>query len=223
MKAIITGSTGMVGRAALLECLEDTRVTEVLLINRNPIPISHPKIKEVLHQDFSDFSTIADQLAGYDACYFCMGVSAGGMSEADYRRVTYDFTMALATACYQANPEMTFCYVSGDGTDSTEKGRMMWARVKGKTENDILKMGFKDAYMFRPGIIQPLKGIKSRTKLYQFFYDWFGWLLPIIKGISKHSMTTTTNIGMAMIDVHLNGNEKKHLYNKDINKIAGHH
>ena len=220
MKAIITGSTGMVGQGVLLECLEDDRVTEVLVINRSSLPISHPKIKEVLHKDFSDFGNLSDQLAQYDACYFCMGVSAAGMSEDDYRRMTYDFTMALANECHKQNPEMTFCYVSGDGTDSTEKGRMMWARVKGKTENDIVNLGFKQTFMFRPGIIQPLKGIKSKTKAYQFFYTWFGWMLPIIKGLSKHSMTTTTNLGKTMITVHLEGNDKNILYNKDINQIA---
>lgn len=220
MKAIITGSTGMVGKGVLLECLEDDRVTEVLLINRSHLEISNPKIKEVLQKDFSDFSEISNELAQYDACYFCMGVSAGGMSEDDYRRMTYDFTMALANECHRQNPEMTFCYVSGDGTDSTEKGRMMWARVKGKTENDIFKLGFKQAYMFRPGIIQPLKGIKSKTNLYQFFYTWFGWMLPIIKGISEHSMTTTTNLGKAMIAVHHEGFHQTILQNQDINEIS---
>lgn len=220
MKAIIFGSTGMVGKAVLVECLEDHRVTEVLLVNRRPLDLSHKKIKEVLHKDFSDFSSIGQQFGHYDACYFCMGVSAAGMSEADYKHITYDFTMAAAQQCYTYNSQMTFCYVSGDGTDTTEQGRIMWARVKGKTENDILGLGFKKAFMYRPGIIRPLKGIKSGTALYQFFYTWFGWLLPLIQGVSKHSMTDTTCFGQSMIHVHLNNNESTILYNKDINSTG---
>jgi len=220
MKAIIFGSTGMVGKAVLLECLDDSRVTDVLLVNRNALELSHPKIKEVLHSDFSDFSSLGAEFGNYDACYFCMGVSAGGMKEADYRRITYDFTLAAAQQCFQHNPNMTFCYVSGDGTDSTEQGRMMWARVKGKTENDILGLGFKKAYMYRPGIIQPLKGIKSRTPVYQFFYNWFGWTLPIIKALSRHALTDTTHLGKSMINAHMIGFDHHILRNKDINLSA---
>lgn len=221
MKAIIFGSTGMVGKAVLLECLEDPRVEQVLLVNRRNVDVQHEKIKEVLHKDFSDFSSIGAQFAGYDACYFCMGVSVNGLKEAEYRRITYDFTMAAADQCYKYNPNMTFCYVSGDGTDSSEKGRMMWARVKGKTENDILAKGFKKAYMYRPGGIRPLKGIRSATKLYQTAYNLLGWLLPIIQSISKHAITDTTRLGKSMIEVHLNGYEKNILYNKDINISGG--
>lgn len=210
----------MVGKGVLLECLDDERVQEVLVINRRTLNMNHPKLKEVIQKDFGDFSHLQEDLAEYDACYMCMGVSAAGLKEADYYRITHDYTLSLASACHAANPNMTITYVSGDGTDSSEKGRMMWARVKGKTENDLLKLGFKQAFMFRPGIIKPLRGIKSATKLYQFFYTWFSWLLPIFKAMSKHSMTDTTKLGRAMINLHFTGNSDTILRNKEINEIG---
>lgn len=210
----------MVGKGVLLECLDDERVDEVLVINRRTLNMSHPKLKEVILKDFGDFSQLQDELAQFDACFMCMGVSAAGLSEADYRRITYDYTLSLATACHAANPDMTITYVSGDGTDSSEKGRMMWARVKGKTENDILKLGFKKAFMFRPGVIKPLRGIKSATKLYQFFYTWFGWTIPLIKALSKDAVTDTTKLGKAMINLHFLGYSSTILKNKEINDIG---
>ena len=216
MKAIITGATGMVGKGVLLECLDHSQVEQVLLINRNPIGMQHPKLKELIHKDFSDFSSVQDQLKGYDACFYCMGVSSVGMSESDYKHLTYDFAMALANVLIQLNPEMTFNYVSGEGTDSTEKGRRMWARVKGKTENDIMKAGFKQAFMFRPGAIIPLRGIKSRTKSYQFLYDYFMWLVKLIKAIAPNSVVTTTQVGLAMINSLLKGYPSTILRPKDI-------
>ena len=166
MKAIITGSTGMLGKGVLLECIDDPSVEQVLLINRKHLDISHPKVKEVIHKDFRDFNSIKEQLEGYDACFHCMGVSSAGMSEEKFTEITYTMSKALATVLYGINPNMVFNYVSGAGTDSTEKSSTMWARVKGKTENMILNMGFKDAYMFRPGAILPERGTKSNTKLY---------------------------------------------------------
>ena len=216
MKAIITGATGMVGKGVLLECLDHEKVEQVLVIGRNPVGIQHPKLKELIHKDFSDFVSVKDQLKGYDACFYCMGVSSVGMSEADYNRVTYEFALALANVLVTINPEMTFNYVSGEGTDATEKGRSMWARVKGRTENDIIKAGFRQTFMFRPGAIIPLRGIKSRTKAYQFMYDYFMWLVKLIKTISPNSVVTTTQVGLAMINSVLKGYPVNIIRPKDI-------
>ena len=199
-KVIITGATGMIGKGVLLECLDHEIVSEVLVIGRNSLNIEHPKLKELIHKDFTNFYDVRDQLTGYDACYFCLGISAAGLNEERYKNITYNFTLALANTLIDINSDMTFIYVSGEGTDSTEKGRMMWARVKGKTENDLLNLGFKQAFMFRPGFIIPLRGIKSRTKIYQFMYDYFMWLVKGIKAISPNSVVNTTQIGLAMIN-----------------------
>lgn len=218
MKAIITGSTGMVGKAVLLECIDDSRVKEILLINRSPLEISHPKVKEVIHKDFKDFSAIQNQLSGYNACFHCMGVSSAGKSEAEYTELTYAISEALASTLYSLNPNMVFNYVTGTGTDSTEKGSTMWARVKGKTENMILHKGFKDAYMFRPGIILPEKGIESKTSLYNIFYVIAKPIFPLLRKVK--SITTTTKIGKAMINTYFFPQKLKHLEGKDINDLA---
>ena len=220
LKVIVTGATGMVGKGVLLECLDHDQIAEVLSIGRNPLGMEHPKLKELIQKDFMDFESVKDQLKGYDACFFCMGISSAGMKEDAYRRVTYDFTLSLAKVLYANNPKSVFNYVSGQGTDSSEKGRTMWARVKGRTENDILKMGFKDAYMFRPGAIIPLRGIKSRTKMYQFIYDYFMWLVKLGKVMSPNSVVNTTQIGMAMIHSVTKGYDKKILTPKDIIDLA---
>jgi uncharacterized protein YbjT (DUF2867 family) len=219
-KVIITGATGMVGKGILLECLDHELISEVLVIGRNPININHPKLKQLIHKDFTAITSVKDQLKGYDACFYSLGISAAGLKEDHYKKITYDYAMALARVLYKDNPQMTFNYVSGQGTDSTEKGRMMWARVKGKTENDLLQMGFKQAYMFRPGVIIPLRGIKSRTKTYQFMYDYFMWLVKLIKFISPKSVVSTTQIGMAMINSMLYGYDKNVLKPDDILVIA---
>ncbi|MBE0648477.1 MAG: epimerase [Bacteroidales bacterium] len=221
IKVIVTGATGMVGKGVLLECLEHPAVAEVLSIGRNSVGVQHPKLKELIHQDFSDFSTVGDQLSGYDGCFFCMGISSAGLNGEQYKHVTYDSTLALASILVELDPAMTFNYVSGEGTDSSEKGRMMWARVKGKTENDLLALGFKQAFMFRPGAIIPLRGIKSRTKLYQFLYDYFMWMIKGIKAISPDSVVDTTQVGLAMINSVLKGYDKKILKPKDIIVLAG--
>ncbi len=215
-KVIITGATGMVGKGVLLECLDHKTIGEVLVVGRNAIGIEHPKLKELIHHDFIDFSLIRDQLSGYDACFYCLGISAAGLKEEQYKKITYDFTLSLANTLLELNREMTFNYVSGQGTDSSEKGTMMWARVKGKTENDLLNLGFKQAFMFRPGAIIPLRGIKSRTKSYQFMYDYFMWLVKVIKAISPNSVVNTTQIGLAIINTMLNNYDKKVLKPKDI-------
>ena len=219
-KVIITGATGMIGKGVLLECLDHEVISEVLVIGRNSMNINHPKLKELVHKDFTNFYEVRDQLSGYDACYFCLGISAAGLNEEQYKKITYDFTLSLANTLVDISPDMTFVYVSGEGTDSTEKGRMMWARVKGKTENDLLNLGFKQAFMFRPGAIIPLRGIKSRTKSYQFMYDYFMWLVKGIKVISPNSVVNTTQIGLAMINGMLRGYSKKVLKPKDIIILA---
>ena len=218
MKVIITGSTGMVRKGVLLECLDDNRVTGILLINRSHLDISNPKLKEVIHKDFTNFSPIEDQFSGYDVCCHCMGVSAAGISEEKYTELTYTVSKALATTLYHLNPDMIFNYVSGAGTDKSEKGNTMWARVKGKTENMILKMGFKDAYMFRPGVILPERGIKSKTTLYNTFYILAKPFSSLLK--KMQSVTTTTNLGKAMINTFYKPQKLKYLEGKDINELA---
>lgn len=219
-KVIITGATGMVGKGVLLECLDHSSIESVLAIGRTPVGMKHPKLSELIHTDFTNFSGIENLITGYDACFFCLGVSAGGMKEDAYKRVTYDFTLSLAKALVKINPAMTFNYVTGQGTDSSEKGRSMWARVKGKTENDLLNLGFNQAYMFRPGAIIPLRGIKSKTKSYQFMYSYFMWLIKLIKAIAPNSVVNTTQIGLAMINSMLKGYDKQVLRPEDILKLS---
>ncbi|WP_319230901.1 NAD-dependent epimerase/dehydratase family protein [Draconibacterium orientale] len=220
MNVIITGATGMVGKGVLLECLDHEEVEKVLVIGRNPVDVSHPKLEELIHNDFSDFSTAKEQLAGYDACFLCMGISSVGMKEDDFKRVTYDYTLSLARELLPLNPKMTITYVSGEGTDSSEKGRVMWARVKGKTENDLIKLGFKQAFMFRPGLIIPLRGIKSRTKAYQFVYDYFMWLVRLFKAVAPNAVVNTTQLGKAMINCVLYGYSSVIIKPKDIIQLA---
>lgn len=206
----------MVGKGVLLECLEDENISEVLLVNRQPIGMQHPKLKELIHKDFYELSPIKERLQGYDACFFCLGVSAIGMTEEQYSRVTYNLTIHFAETVI--NPGMTFIYVSGTGTDSTEQGRTMWARVKGRTENALLKMPFNAAYMFRPGIILPMKGIKSKTGWYNAAYVVLRPFFPLLR---KSAMVTdTVRVGKAMIEVALHGSDKIHLENRDINEVA---
>ena len=208
----------MVGKGALLECLDNAAVSEVLVINRNSLGMHHPKLKEVIHKDFRDLSAIKDQLAHYDACFHCMGISALGLNEEQYTEITYTMTKELVDTLYDLNPQMVMSYVSGTGTDSSEKGRVMWARVKGKTENMLLHKGFKDAYAFRPGAILPEKGIKSRTGWYNAFYVIFRPLFPLMRKMK--SVTTTTKLGMALINVSMKPSNKKILENVDINGLS---
>jgi nucleoside-diphosphate-sugar epimerase len=218
MKVIITGSTGMVGKAVLIECLESHHVESVLVVNRNPIDVKHPKLKEITHRDFTNLDPITDQLKGYDTCFYCMGVSAFGMSESNYYRITYTMTEVFAKTLYKLNPETVFNYVSGTGTDSSEKGRVMWARVKGKTENMVLGMGFKDAYAFRPGAILPEKGVKSKTGWYNAFYVITRPFFPLFRKMK--SVAPSSNVGKAMINSVMYPGEKKWLENQDINELA---
>lgn len=220
MKAIIFGATGMVGTGVLRECLLDPEVEQVLSVVRSGSGQTHAKLREVVHGNFMDFSRIEAELAGYDACFFCLGVSSAGMTEEEYTRVTYDITMAAATALARLNPGMVFEYISGTGTDNTEKGRSMWARVKGRTENALLALPFKAAYMFRPGFIQPLHGIRSKTRPYRIFYAITTPLLPVLKTFFPQYVTTTERLGQAMIAVAKHGYPKKVLEMRDINSAA---
>ena len=219
MKIIITGSTGMVGKGILLECLDDDAVTEVLVVNRSPLEEGHPKLKEILTQDFYDLSDIEEKLSGYDACFFSLGTSAAGKSKEQYTRITYDLTMGFATTLLELNPDMTFIYVTGQGTDSEMKSRMMWANVKGKTENDLLALGFKDAYMFRPGAIIPKKGVQTKVGGYQFLYNILRPFYPLL--LKMKSVTDTVRVGQAMLNAVKNGYPKNVLEPEDINQLAG--
>ena len=206
----------MVGEGVLHECLMHPDVESVLVINRNPCGVKHEKLNEIIHKDFLDLSAIHNELIGYNACYFCMGVSSIGKKEDEYKRITYDLTLNLANTLLKLNPELTFCYVSGVGTDSTEKGRSMWVRVKGKTENDLLKLPFKAAYMFRPGYIQPTKGLKNAYNIYKVFVPFY----PILKTLFPKYVVSLEEIGRAMINVTLYGSEKKILECIDIAELA---
>jgi len=220
MNVMIFGATGMVGMGALLECLDDSRVQSVLVVGRSSCGVQHAKLTEVLHQDFFNYGALADRFRDRDACFFCLGVSSAGMDEPKYHRLTYDLTLAGAQAMATANKRMTFCYVSGQGTDSSERGRSMWARVKGQTENALLRLPFKAAYMFRPGLIQSMRGVRSKTKLYNAMYAVFGPLVPLLRRLFPNHVTTTVIVGRALINVAANGYSKPHLETRDINALG---
>lgn len=212
IKAIITGSTGMVGEGVLHECLAHPDVKEVLVINRRPCGVSHPKLKEIIHANFYDMLPIAAQLHGYNACYFCLGVSSVGMKENAYRHVTYDLTMEVAKTLATMNPDMTFCYVSGAGTD----GRSMWARVKKQTEHDLQRLPFKATYMFRPGYMHPTPGLQRAPKAIKYI----SWMYPFFRRFLPQMVTTLAEVGQAMINVTLRGYPKKVIEIKDIVVLA---
>ena len=218
---LITGSTGMVGKGVLLECLDSPLVDRVKVLNRSSLNMDHPKLEEVLLKDFTQVQSVADRLEGLDATFHCMGVSSVGMSEADFSRLTFTVTKELADAVHARNPDSVFCYVSGTGTDESEKGRTMWARVKGRTENYVLAKGFKKAWMFRPGAIVPERGIRSRTNWYQYVYNITRPLFPLMKRLN--SITTTTRIGHAMLRVVEHDAPSLHLENPAINALAKAH
>jgi uncharacterized protein YbjT (DUF2867 family) len=220
MKVILFGATGMVGQGVLRECLLSSEVDEVLTVGRSATRQQNAKLREIVRKDLGDLAQIETQLNGYDACFYCLGVSSAGMREQDYTRVTYDLTLAVARALLKANPRMTFIYVSGTGTDTSEKGRSMWARVKGRTENELLKLGFERAYMFRPGYIQPLDGIRTKTRLYGIFYAILAPFYPLFNALVPQYVTTTRQVGRAMIQVALHGAAQTHLENRDINRLA---
>ncbi|WP_339815299.1 NAD-dependent epimerase/dehydratase family protein [uncultured Imperialibacter sp.] len=216
IRAIVTGASGMVGEGIMHECLNHPDVEKVLVIGRKPCGTTHHKLTEIIHKDFFDLSPVADQLKGYNACYFCLGVSSVGMKEPEYKKLTYDLTLHAAELLAGLNPDMTFCYVSGAATDSSEKGKSMWARVKGKTENDLLKLPFKAAYMFRPGYMQPTPGLSNTLK----YYKYITWMYPFLKTVFPGSVSTLADLGQAMLGVTLKGYDKKVLEVRDIKAVA---
>ena len=216
IKVIITGATGMVGEGVLHECLQHPDIEQILVINRKPCGVVHSKLKEIIHNDFFNFSRIEDQLSGYNACFFCLGVSSVGMKEDAFTKFTYTLTMHVATTLSKYNPEMTFCYISGRGTDSSEKGNLMWARVKGKTENNLMKLPFKKVYAVRPGLMKPTKGLKNTLAAYKYL----GWLYPIIKFLAPKSACTLKEVGDAMINVVLKGYDKNVLEVADLIELS---
>ncbi|WP_371619134.1 epimerase [Streptomyces sp. NBC_00454] len=234
MNVILFGATGMIGRGVLRECLRDDSVESVLAIGRTPLTVTHPKLRELVRADPTDLSDsglsdagLSDagiDLASYDACFFCLGISSFRMKEDEYRRITHDLTLAAARPLAAANPRLTFAYVSGEGTDSTESGRSMWARVKGRTENDLLKLDF-EAYMFRPGIVQPDRGVPSKTPLYRAAYAVTAPLFPVLRRFAPDLVTTTRALGRAMINVAAaapgDAGTQRILRPRDINRLGG--
>ena len=216
LRIILTGATGMVGEGVLHECLLSDVVETVLVVNRRPCGVKHQKLKEIIHADFFDLSSIASQLAGYNTCLFCLGVSSVGMNESSYFRATHTLTMHFASTVLNQNKGMTFCYISGTGTDSSEKGKLMWARVKGKTENDLMKLGFNKVFNFRPGIIEPTPGLKNTLG----FYKYLGWLIPIIRILFPRHICKLSVIGKAMIHVSAKGYDKQVMEVTDICSAA---
>lgn len=205
MKILVFGASGMVGQGVLRECLRATDVADVRAVGRSASGLQHPKLSELAHADLLDWGGAQAQLQGYDACFFCLGVSAGGMTEAQYTRVTHDMTLVVATALVRVNSAMTFIYVSGAGTDSTAHGRSMWARVKGRTENALMRLPFKAVYLFRPGIIVPLDGIRSKTRAYRLFYSLTRPIWPLVMPLLPNLVATTRSIGLAMLEAARHG------------------
>jgi uncharacterized protein YbjT (DUF2867 family) len=225
MKVLIFGGTGMVGQGVLRECLLDPDVELVVTVGRTATGIQNAKLREIVHSDLFHYESIEGELAGFDACFFCLGVASSGMKEADYERVTYGITIAAAEVLCRMNPSddksgMTFIYVSGAGTDSSERGRIMWARVKGKTENALLRMPFAGAYMFRPGVIEPVNGARSKTRLYRVFYMLAKPVLPVVRRAFPNSVLTTAEIGRAMLNVSRRGYSKRVLETWDIRAVV---
>lgn len=215
LKVILTGATGMVGEGVLHESLLSDKVECVLIIVRKTTGINHPKLLEIVHDNFFDISQIANKLIGYDTFFFCSGVSAVGKTETEYAKLTYDLTLSIANEVSNLNLGMTFCYISGSGTDSSEKGKMMWARVKGRTENDLLKLPFKRVYLFRPGYMHPTPGLKNTLS----YYKYLSWLYPIVKLITPGFVSTLADLGNAMINASYNGYDKNIIEVKDIHVL----
>jgi uncharacterized protein YbjT (DUF2867 family) len=219
MNVLLFGATGMIGQGVLRECLLHPDVQLVQTVGRTATRVQNPKLREVVHSDLMNYASIEAELSGFDACFFCLGISVSGMTEADYERVTYGITLAAAETLSRLNPQMTFIYVSGAGTDTSERGRMMWARVKGKTENALLRLPFKAAYMFRPGIIEPRYGVKSKTGWYRAFYAVGKPVLPVLRWMFPAFVLTTDEMGRAMLAVAKRGAPKRVLETRDIRAV----
>lgn len=220
MKILIFGATGMVGQGVLRACLQAQDVALVRSIGRTALDKRHAKLDDLVHADLFDYATIEDKLSGFDACFFCLGVSSAGMSEQQYTHLTYDLALAAATVLARLNPGMVFTYVSGAGTDSTEHGKSMWARIKGRTENALLRLPFAGAYMFRPGAIEPLDGIRSKTRSYQVFYSLAKPVLPLLRRLMPNTILTTAEVGAAMLAAARKGQGRRVLETVDIKKLA---
>ncbi|MCC3153948.1 epimerase [Hymenobacter sp. BT770] len=216
IKAILTGATGMVGEGVLLECLQDPDVEQVLVLTRKPTGRSHPKMKELQVADLQNLGPVENQLTGYNACFFCAGISSLGISKEEYERITHDLTLAVAQTLVRLNPDLTFCYVTGAGTDSSERGRSHWARVKGRTENALMHLPFRHAYMFRPGFMHPTAGQRNMPKAYRYV----GWLYPIIRRLAPSYASTLQELGQAMIAAVRTGYPKPVLEVRDIEALA---
>jgi uncharacterized protein YbjT (DUF2867 family) len=221
MKVILFGASGVVGRGALRECLIDPEVERVLAVGRSASGLHNPKLRELIQEDVTDLSLIEKELAGYDACLFCLGASAVGLSEADYRRVTYDITIKVAQTLEHLNPKLTFVYVSGSGSDSTEKGLSMWARVKGATENALLAMPFERAYMLRPGLVRPMHGALPRGRWSKVLYALAAPVYPFLRRLLPSQLTTNEEVGLAMLELLKHGSPERVLENRDIVALAG--
>jgi uncharacterized protein YbjT (DUF2867 family) len=220
INVLVFGASGMIGQGVLRECLLDPQVGKVVAIGRSGSAQHNAKFQQILLADMSDFAPIESELAGFDACFFCLGISSAGLSEASYRRVTYDFTLAAAKTLARLNPQMTFVYVSGAGTDASGSGRVMWARVKGQTENALLALPFKAAYMLRPGVIQPLNGIQSKTRSYRILYTAIAPLLPLLRAALPNQVTSTARMGQTMLRLAKRGYAKRVLEMRDINALS---
>ncbi|MGE3800383.1 MAG: epimerase [Candidatus Kapaibacterium sp.] len=220
MKIILFGATGMIGSGTLVECLADPRIEQILVIGRRPCGVEGEKVSEILISDFYDYSAIEDKLAGYDACLFCLGTTSVGKSEEEYRHQTNELTLAAARTLVRLNPEMTFCYVSAEGTDPTGKSRQMWARVRGELENDLIALPFRGVLIYRPFYIQPVTGVSSATRVYRLFYKFLSPLYPLLKRIFPNYVTTTETLGRALIEGAVNGAPTKVLRSREINALA---
>ena len=216
MNVLILGATGMVGQGVLRECLLDDGVERVVTLGRTPTGQAHPKLREIVHGDLLNLTAVEDQLRDLDACFYSLGASAAGLSEAEYARINYDMTLAVAETLARLNPNMTFVYVSGSGTDSSERGRVMWARVKGRTENALMRLPFRAAYMLRPGLIVPMHGVRSKTTLYRIFYTVMTPLLPLLKALFPRSIITTEQLGRGMLRLARSGYSKRVLETADL-------
>lgn len=220
MKAVIFGASGMVGQSVLRECLIDDSVDSIISVGRSTISVTHPKLKNLIHADFLDFSPLTNEFKGVDVCFYCLGIASAGLSEEEYKKITCNYTVAAAKILLKINPKITFIFISGAGADSSEKGRIMWARVKGKTENALLALKFQSVYAIRPAFIQPLNGITSRTRLYRVLYLVFWPFMPLIKWLAPNSVITTEALGKVMIHIARKGALKHLLESRDVVALA---